>query len=50
MSNTKIINPSADAITTMTRSEWIPATGAYETVKSTPSSMDDQSAHVLEYR
>ena len=30
--------------------EQMPATGAYNTVKSTLSSMDDPSEHVLEYR
>ena len=28
----------------------MPETGVYETAKPTPSSMDDPSAHVLEYR
>ena len=29
--------------------ELMPETGAYETMKSAPSIMDDPSAHVLEY-
>ena len=30
--------------------ERMPATGAYYTVKSTTSSMDDKSLHLIEYR
>ena len=36
MSKTKIVKPSADAILMMTQREIIPATGAYDTTKSTP--------------
>ena len=32
------------------RRERMPATGAYDTVKSTTSSMNDQSENVLEYK
>ena len=44
------MRPSADAIAMMIRREKIPANGAYDTVKSTPSIMIDPSAHVLEYK
>ena len=47
MSKTKIIRPSSDVMAVVIQREKIPATGAYETLKSTPSSMDDISAHVL---
>ena len=47
MSKTKIIKPSADVIAIMMQREWMPATAAYETTKSTPSSMDYLSVHVL---
>ena len=50
MFKTKIMRPSADTIATVMKMERIPATGAYDTVKSTTSIMDDPSAHVLEYR
>ena len=50
MSKTKIIRPSVDAIVMIMRRERMPATGAYDKVKSTPSSMDDPSAHVLYYK
>ena len=46
----KIMRPSADHIFMMLRREWMPATSTYDTMKSTPSIMDDPSAHVLEYR
>ena len=50
MSKTKIIRPSTDAISMMImRREKIPSTGEYYTVKSTHSSTDDPSAHVLEH-
>ena len=45
----KIIRPSTDAVSMMMQREWMPDTGEYNTVKSNPSSMDDPSAHVLEY-
>ena len=47
MSKTKIIKPSVDAVAMMTQREQIPVTGAYETVKSTPSNIDDPSVHVM---
>ena len=50
MSKTKIINTSTYEIEMMIRREKITATVAYETVKSTPSGMDDTYVHVLEYR
>ena len=46
MSYTKIINPLEDAIEMVMKGQRIPATGAYETVNSTPSSVDEKSAHV----
>ena len=50
MSNAKRIKPSTYAIAMMMRKYIMPATGAYETVKSTTSSMDDTYAHVMGYR
>ena len=50
MSKTKIMGPSADNVFMIMRREQIPYTGAYDTVKSTPSIMNDPSEHVLEYR
>ena len=50
MSKTKIMRPSADVITVIMQREQMPATGLYDTVKSTPSSMDDPYAHVIEYK
>ena len=43
------MRPSEDAIPIMMRRERMPATGEYDTVKSTPSIMDDTSAHFLDY-
>ena len=40
----------ADAIATIIQREPMEATGAYDTVKSTPSITEDTSAHVLEYK
>ena len=34
----------------MIQRETIPETGMYETVKSTPLIVDDQSTHAIEYR
>ena len=48
MPNTKIIRLSTEAIAMIVWRERMPATGTYDTVKSTPSSMDYPSAHVLE--
>ena len=39
----------ADGIATIMQRGQMSATCAYDTVKWTPSSMDDPSAHVLEY-
>ena len=50
MSKVKFINPYADETSMMIQSGLILATGAYYTVKSTTSIMDDQSEHVLKYR
>ena len=50
MSNTKIRRPSTDKIAIMIQRELMSATFAYGTVKSTPSSMDDSSTHVMENR
>ena len=49
MSETKIIRPSADEIAMMTQRDWMSATGAYKTVKSTPSRMDYPYSHVMVY-
>ena len=49
MSKTKIIKTSAEEMETMIQIYLMPATGAYETVKSKPSILDDPSAHVIEY-
>ena len=46
----KIIRPSADAMAMKMRGYRMPPPGEYEAVKSTPSSMDDPSAHFMEYR
>ena len=43
------MRPSTDEIYMIILRERIPATGVYDTVKSTPSSMYDPSAHVIEY-
>ena len=48
MSNTKRIRTSAESIAMLIQRECIPDTGAYDTVKSTTSTMDDPSAYVLE--
>ena len=50
MSKIKIINPSSYEIAMMTRIYLMPATGAYETVKSTPSRMEDKLSTVIAYR
>ena len=50
MYKTKIIRPSRDSIAMIIQRCWIPATGAYDALKSTPSSMDYSYAHFLEYR
>ena len=49
MSKIKIIRPSEDVMALRMQREKIPANGAYETTKSTPSSINDTSAHVMEY-
>ena len=49
MYNTKIIRRYTDAIVMMMQRERMAATGAYDTVNSTPSIMDDISTHVLKY-
>ena len=46
----KKTNPSADAIKMMIWRDVMPTTCAYDTLKSNAWSMDDPSAHVLEYR
>ena len=43
-----MIMTSADAIAIMILGYLIPATGAYETVKSTNSIIDEPSAQVIE--
>ena len=50
MMKRKRVKPSSDTIEVMMQREGIPATGAYATVKSTPSSIYDPSSHVLEYK
>ena len=47
MSKSKIIRHYTDAILIMIQIEWMSATGVYETVKLTPSSMDNKSTNVL---
>ena len=49
MSKKKLIRPSKDAITMIMQRERVPANIPYDTVKSTPSGMDDPSAHLMEY-
>ena len=44
------MRPSEDAIAMIMRRGLMPATGAYDKVKSAPSSMDDPSAHFIEYK
>ena len=41
------MRPSAETISVIIQREKMPYTGAYGTVNSTPSSMDDPYAHVL---
>ena len=43
------MSPSAYSIAVIMQRGWVTATGKNDTVKSTPSSMDDPSVHVLEY-
>ena len=43
MSKTRTIKTDSDAMVMMTQRDIIPITCAYETVKPTPSSMDDPS-------
>ena len=50
MSKIKRMRISSYAIVTMILKELMPATGEYDTVKSTPSSMDNLSVHFMEYR
>ena len=50
MSNKKRMRPSTEAIAIIIKRERMTATGAYNTVKSNPSSMDDLSTNVLEHR
>ena len=44
------MRPYADTISMMMRRDRMPATGAYDTLNPTPSSMVDTSAHFLEYK
>ena len=41
------MKPSADAMAMMVQRERIPETSEYDIMKSTPSIMNDPSAHVL---
>ena len=47
MSKTRMIKTSLDLLDMVMQGEKIPSTGAYDTVKSTSSSMNDTYAHVL---
>ena len=49
MSKKKSMRPSAYVISMIMQRERMPATGANDTVKSTPSRTDDPSVYVLEY-
>ena len=49
MSKKNIIRPYVEAIAMIMQRERMPSICAYDTVKSTPSRMDDKPAHVLEY-
>ena len=49
MPKTKIIKASEDAIEMMTQREQMSYSGAYETAKSTNSSMDVPYENVMEY-
>ena len=49
MSKTKRMRPSIYGIYMIIIRDQVPATGAYDNLESTPSSMDDQYSHVLEY-
>ena len=49
MSKIKIFNTSAYSSAMIIRRYIMPATGAYETVNSTPSGIYYTSAHVIEY-
>ena len=49
MSNKIRMRPSANAIAMIIQRERMPDTGAYDTLNSTPSSMDYSSEHFLEY-
>ena len=48
MTKTKIVKPSEYAVDTMIWREQMMAAGAYDTMKSHPSIIDDLSANVLE--
>ena len=49
ISYTKIMRSSVEAVAMIIQRERMTATGSYDTVNSTPSSMDDPYAHVLDY-
>ena len=44
------MSPNAEGIATTIQREQMPAIDAYNTLKSTTSSMDDIYSHVLDYR
>ena len=44
------MRPSAEAIALIILRDGMPARGPLDTVKSTPSIMDDPSIHVIDYR
>ena len=50
MSRIEIIKSSADSRVMTIQRYLIPATVIYDIVKPTPSSMDDLSSHVLEWK
>ena len=44
------MRPSAEVIAVIIRRDQMPVTGAYDTVKSTTSSLDYTSANIFDYR
>ena len=49
MSNKIRMRPSANAIAMIIQRERMPDTGAYDTLNSTPSSVDNPFVHVVDY-
>ena len=50
MSKIRITYPFAYTISILTKRDLMNETRVYETVKLTPSSVDEPSTHVIEYR